>query len=91
MALRGWGYLIAAGSCRRSRLIFVLALFDRRSIRIADSEAAQKYPHPGRYLRLGVCLEREHRRCSIVRPVAVTGIGKLILNLVRRFNRTPNA
>ena len=42
-------------------------------------------------LRLGACLERERERYSIVRPVAVTGIGKLTLNLVRRFNRTPNA
>ena len=91
MALQGWGYLMAAGSCRRHRLILVLAVFDRRSIRIAVSKAAQKYLHPRRYLRPGASLEREHRRYSIVRPVAVTGIGKLTLNLVRRFNRTPNA
>ncbi len=91
MALRGWGYLIAAGARRRYRSIFVLAVFERRSIRIAVSKAAQKYPHPRRYLRLRACLEREHRTYSIVRLVAVTGIGKLTLNLVRRFNRTTNA
>ena len=92
MALQGWGYLIAAGSCRRYRLILVPAVFDLRSIRIAVSKAAQKYPPSGNViLRLGACLERERGRYSIVRPVAVTGIGKLTLNLVRRFNRTPNA
>src|SRR5215470_3593643 len=108
MALQGWGYLIAPGSCRRYRLILVPAVFDRRSLRIAVSKAAQKYPHPltlilrlsacQKYppsrnviLGLGACLERGRGRYSIVRPVAVTGIGKLTLNLVRRFNRTPNA
>ena len=88
MALRGWGYLIAAESCRWYRLILVLAVFDRR---IAVLKAAQKYPHPRRYLRLGACLEHGRGRYSIVRLVAVTGIGKLTLSLVRRFNRTPNA
>ena len=90
IALQGWGYLLAAGSCRRYRLILVPAVFDRQSIRVAVSKAAQKYP-PSRNVILRRALNVNAKRYSIVRPVAVTGIGKLTLNLVRRFNRTPNA